>query len=571
MHPFAILAYATLAAQAAVVRLPGVGRYRANELADGSIEALAIPYAKPPLNDLRFAPPAPLDEVGADEEEERDATQFGKICMQLAFGYEASAAAKLATHMGEDCLTLNVWAPANASGLPVYFWIHGGAFIEGSGSWLNGSALAAKEVVVVTINYRLGLFGFLNLDQLLGGGNVSSGGANGLLDQVEALRWVHKHIHAFGGDPNQITIGGESAGSLSVCDHLHMPVSAGLFQRAIMESGSCVGYLGGMVMDRADARDMSSLFFQALRVKTLEDLRKRSGLRLLLTALPGEILSIFMPFPSVDGVVLTAVPNDLPIASPEADIISGTNTAEGDATVPTDLAGQTGLTSPEFYASYVSENLSPEVLTMYPAPPAGTPQKLVRRKYLQLLTDLEWTCPKQTLSSKLRAAGNSVRSYSFGFWPNKTGDGDMNDMVCHACEEIFTWRHWPIDDGYASPYIAEFTKEVYNDDLADTMTDYWTDFIKRGSARGHVEWTPQSTEFGAELVVRSDATGQPVIKMEAATRTICQFWANFLSDPVNLQKALNFSLPGGESASMRGVRRVSPEMLRQFQSQFVVV
>lgn len=243
---------------AAAVRVPGVARYRANALLDGTTEALGIPYAEPPVGGRRFRPPSPLPPCsskcsGGDEPDE-DASRFGRVCMQLALGYEGNVTDKVAAHMGEDCLTLNVWSPANASALPVYFWIHGGAFIQGSGSWFNGSALAAQGLVVVTINYRVGVFGFLNLDGLAGGvdGNATSGGVNGLLDQVEALRWVRAHIAAFGGDPSRVTIGGESAGSLSVCDHLHMPVTRGLFRRTILKLQ--LRFLAERERRRGDAR-----------------------------------------------------------------------------------------------------------------------------------------------------------------------------------------------------------------------------------------------------------------------------------------------------------------------------
>src|ERR671916_3207496 len=143
--------------------------------------------------------------------------------------------------MGEDCLALNVWTPAcDGARRPVLVWIHGGAFVNGSGStpWYDGTSFAARgDVVCVTINYRLGALGFLHLDDL-GGEAYASSGNVGLLDQVAALRWVRDNIEAFGGDPANVTVFGESAGAMSIGALLGMPAARGLFRRAIPQSGA---------------------------------------------------------------------------------------------------------------------------------------------------------------------------------------------------------------------------------------------------------------------------------------------------------------------------------------------
>jgi para-nitrobenzyl esterase len=204
---------------------------------DGVAQWRGIPYAAPPLGALRFLPPRPpVPWTG-----ERDATRFGAVAEQSrdpARAMMSGIGEKMA--MSEDCLVLNVFSPAaDGARRPVVVWIHGGAFIMGSGSQplYNGSSFAARhDLVVVTINYRLGLFGLLYLGELAGEpyrhGNVA------LLDQLAALRWVQDHIAAFGGDPSRVTVMGESAGAISIGSLLGMPAARGLFHRAIVQSGA---------------------------------------------------------------------------------------------------------------------------------------------------------------------------------------------------------------------------------------------------------------------------------------------------------------------------------------------
>ncbi|MFI5509258.1 carboxylesterase/lipase family protein [Mycobacterium sp. NPDC051804] len=187
-----------------------------------------IPYAAPPVGELRWQPPAPAAEWTGF----RDATQAGPRCVQDVSNDIDQRATS------EDCLTLNVWTPPpSGEKRPVMVWIHGGSFINGSGDIYDSRWLASRgDVVVVTINYRLGTLGFLAHPALGPAGDV---GNYGLADQQAALRWVRDNIAEFGGDPDKVTIAGESAGGMSVCDHLVAPASAGLFSAAIIQSGPC--------------------------------------------------------------------------------------------------------------------------------------------------------------------------------------------------------------------------------------------------------------------------------------------------------------------------------------------
>ena len=196
-----------------------------------------IPYAKPPVGELRWKSP----EAPAKHEGTLAAKSFGPECSQIEM---APAYLRIGQkpNRSEDCLYLNVWRPEKSGVFPVMVWIHGGGLTSGTGSdamyW--GDRLAAqKDVVVVTINYRLGALGFLALKGLSAEDPRQSSGNYGLLDQVQALKWVKQNIAGFGGDPKNVTIFGESAGGWSVCLHLASPLSAGLFQHAILESGGC--------------------------------------------------------------------------------------------------------------------------------------------------------------------------------------------------------------------------------------------------------------------------------------------------------------------------------------------
>ncbi len=199
---------------------------------DGVQVFRGIPYAEPPIGPLRFAASVPVEPWT----EPRDATSFGPTVPQGRVP-EPFGTIMAPVHLaGEDCLSLNVWAPAarDDGGRPVLVWIHGGGFLAGSGSdpHYDGSSFARDGVVCVTFNYRVGALGFLRVPGVTGSGNA------GLLDQVAVLRWVQENIAAFGGDPGLVTIAGESAGAQFISALMAMPAASGLFQRAVMSSGS---------------------------------------------------------------------------------------------------------------------------------------------------------------------------------------------------------------------------------------------------------------------------------------------------------------------------------------------
>lgn len=253
-----------------------------------------LPFAAPPVGSLRWKapqPPAPWTEV-------RDATAFGPACTQAAIYGDISFKEK-----SEDCLTLNIWTPAKpGQRLPVMVWIHGGGFAAGGGSEPrhDGEAFARKGVVLVTINYRLGVFGFFAHPELTKESGRQASGNYGLLDQVAALQWVKGNISAFGGDPGNVTIFGESAGSFSVSALMATPLAKGLFHKAIGESGA---FFGSTLppANLAASEEQGAKFAAAVGAASLGELRAKPAADILAAASktqPGFV-------PNLDGYFFT--------------------------------------------------------------------------------------------------------------------------------------------------------------------------------------------------------------------------------------------------------------------------
>jgi len=281
------------------------GKVRGAQIADGVLGWRGIPYAQPPVGALRFRPPAPPEPWSGV----RDALAYGNRSLQPELG---PGPVPDAPPMDEDCLYLNVAAPAGASGRPVLFWLHGGGYEMGEGSNQAGDGVAfAKShgLVVVTVNYRVGALGFLDLP------GEQPTGAAGLHDQIAALRWTHENIAAFGGDPDQITVYGLSAGGKSVTNLLASPLTAGLIARAAESSG------GDHVKDPAQARALTRRFLRELGT-TAQVLRSVPAADILHAQLAIAPMprSTWIWRPSVDGVALIGSPLTAIAAGSAADI-----------------------------------------------------------------------------------------------------------------------------------------------------------------------------------------------------------------------------------------------------------
>src|SRR5262245_33503101 len=275
------------------------GLVKGSTSADGRVRVFrGIPYAAPPVGALRWKEPAPVTAWQGT----RDATENGAQCVQgqvfgdISFPRPAS----------EDCLYLNVWTPATAASdrLPVMVWIHGGGFQAGAGPEPrhDGDALARKGVVLVTLNYRLGVFGFFSHPELTRESGRNASGNYGLLDQVGALGWVRDNIAAFGGDPRNVTIFGESAGSFAVSALMASPLADGLFHKAIGESGAYFsGAVGPLALQPVSVTEQRGVgFATSVGADSLAALRAKPADQLLAAAMKTQ------PWfaPNIDGYAL---------------------------------------------------------------------------------------------------------------------------------------------------------------------------------------------------------------------------------------------------------------------------
>ncbi len=258
-----------------------------------------LPFSAPPVGDRRWRAPGPT----ASWSGVRDASTFGDRCMQKGImnvvdpGKEAG--------MSEDCLYLNVWRPRKSGTFPVMVWVHGGGYYGGAGSGYDGSHLAENgDLVVVTVNYRLNIFGFFAHPELREEDEHGSTGSYGTLDQVASLRWVHDNIANFGGDPNNVTIFGESAGGWSICTLVATPLADGLFHKAIVESGGCdtsrdleAGYASASKAAKKIGCDFDDL-----------DCLKNASTKKVMNRGIGDLISGIDAMPHHDGHALTGTP-----------------------------------------------------------------------------------------------------------------------------------------------------------------------------------------------------------------------------------------------------------------------
>ncbi|TML38984.1 MAG: carboxylesterase family protein [Actinobacteria bacterium] len=455
-------------------RIEGVER-------DGVHVFRGIPYARAPVGPLRWrAPRPPQAWTGV-----RDATKAGFAAPQVPGATERIMPGP-ALETDEDCLTLNVWTPSTpAPPRPVMVWIHGGGFLTGAGSLpiYNGRFLAGGgDVVVVTVNYRLGALGFL-AHPVLRDPESGAAGNWGLLDQIAALTWVRDNVEAFGGDPGKVTVFGESAGAMSVGTLMGTPAAAGLFLRAIMQSGSPAA----LPMDEAGPTAESVL--HAAGCDVLEPERARAlPLGALLEAQEGlwarRGMAQGLPLqPVVDGAVLERHPSEAIAAGLSAGVatISGTNRDEWEMFAMAD-PGAARLDD-EHLQRRLSALLAAgngrlgaevgEVLRTYTGARAGRGQPVTPRDlWVAVQSDLVFRLPAIRLAEAQARVGAPVHAYLFT-WESPAFGGALRS--CHALEIPFVWGT------HVYPGISTFTgagPEV--DALAARMQQAWLSFARTG-------------------------------------------------------------------------------------------
>ena len=376
---------------------------------------LGLPYAAPPVGELRWKAPQPVTPWNIP----RDASKVANICPQTVLALFALPGETPGDVVGnEDCLYLNVYAPkaANASSqLPVMVWIHGGSFTAGSGSSYDASVLAEKYgLVVVTLNYRLGPLGFLSLPGLDAGSAGGASGNYGLQDQQAALRWVKTNVAAFGGNPGDLTLAGESAGGMSVCAQLASPMGAGLFQKAIIQSGLCTSPGNAVLQKDAAVRNLKYASRLGCTQGDLACLRKVDVKTLLKTAVPGlRPISnlVWSPTYGTDLLPLTLQEAFSQGRFNRVPVLAGTNHDEGRLFVPVASPDGSPVSLIKYWASaglLAGAPRAQRVLLQYPYRRYTTPALA----FATMFTDGVFSCPALRVNTDL---SRHVPVYAYEF------------------------------------------------------------------------------------------------------------------------------------------------------------
>ncbi|MCY3811828.1 MAG: carboxylesterase family protein [Gammaproteobacteria bacterium] len=474
---------------------------------DGAMLAYkGIPFAAPPVGDLRWKPPA----APASWEGERDATEFGAVCHQAPAAEEGFYGQPELTE-SEDCLFLNIWAPAGHvdAGYPVMVWIHGGGFIFGAGSLpsYDGEALARAGVVVVTVNYRLGLLGFFAHPALSAESPNGASGNQGLYDQVAALQWVRDNIAAFGGDPSNVTIFGESAGSISVCYLAATPLADGLFQKAIGQSGGCFARHAsltsteGVVVDAAIANQLTgsgheiglklaeALGAQGEGAEAIAALREQDAAKMIGTLQEAEVVapwrSIF-----VDGHMFPDQMRRLMEGKKGVAYILGSTADEGTA-----LFMGLPESSLEDWQAGIREAQGEHAelfLAAYADDAADSPVRATQN----MMGDALFTWEMRTWARLATAAGSSAWLYVFNHAPEVEEYGRSLGAF-HGSEIAYIF-------GNGSDLWGEADRE-----LSATMQAYWVNFARSSDPNG--DGLPTWPVYGDDdLTFELDSDPQPL-------------------------------------------------------------
>ena len=476
-----------------------------------------IPFAAPPLGENRWKAPQPV----AKWDGVRKADAFGAPCAAGAppagrgggggrgaaapgAAPQAPAAPPREPARAEDCLYLNVWTSATSPNdkRPVMVWIYGGGFTGGSGgmAWYDGENLASKGPVIVTLNYRLGSLGFFAHPELAKESGHNASGNYGMMDAIAALQWVKKNISAFGGDPNNVTIAGESAGAIMVGALLGSPQAKGLYHRAIAESGGWMGLTMGRMASGQTAQANGAKTMEALGVKTIAELRAKPMNELTGLSAGGLI---------VDGYL---IPEDVSLTFTNGkqhavDVLTGSNKDEANFGVCPGVGGRGGgpaLTADAFKTNAQRKfgEAADEYLKLYTV---SSDAEAPSAAHQACADEINWNMRQWAVAQT--KAGKKAYTYFFTRIPTLNGAPSPQGAT-HTAEISYAWNN---PKGQAT--------QTWNDvdtKLADTMSSYWVNFITKGDPNGNglPKWPEYKDLANGRVMVLGDT-----VQVESAAPT----------------------------------------------------
>ncbi|PYH92491.1 carboxylesterase [Aspergillus ellipticus CBS 707.79] len=530
MHPRSVLSLLSLSPALAAASAPIVETTYGKVLGTPSEYRADVnvfkgmPFAAAPTGSERFTPPEkPASWTGV-----RNATDFGPQCVQISS--TASIFTTGSSVMSEDCLSINVWAPANAtsdSKLPVYFWIYGGRYFEGSGDVLtyDGSSMATKDIIVVTFNYRLGVLGYFAHPVLSAESAHNSSGNYGMLDMVAALEWTHENIGAFGGNPDHITVGGQSAGSCGALDMMLSPLAEDLgVVGVIAETGARGTHDPSMASSSTSYRQKEFAeeygvgILAEMGLSTIEELRETDYETLVnyfslstdfYDYTPLANISAFMEPPAwrpvLDGYAMpySYAETLSRMAHADVPVLTGNNADESGAQTTQDYTVST------YYSTFAEMygNMSTEFFDLFPVSNTSEATDEVNAMYRGLSRVGTWTW---ALDWYAGGATSDVYTYYWTHAPPIGGQG-----AYHGSELYYAFGVIPYVDE-----TAGWTAEDY--EVQEQMSNYWANFIKTGNPNGgNLTHWPASSEdrttmwlgdsWGASFITESEKRVQFIL------------------------------------------------------------
>jgi para-nitrobenzyl esterase len=467
-----------------------------------------IPFAAPPVGNLRWRDPQPV----AAWHGVRNADQFGNSCIQTVVRERKPWTYEFMTHnaISEDCLYLNVWSAARGpqERRPVYVFIYGGGNNEGSTAVpvYDGETLAKKGIVVVTVNYRLGLFGFFTHPELTQEASYKASGNYGILDLVAALKWVQENITAFGGDPAKVTVGGQSAGAGNTHILTASPLGKGLFRGAIAESGS--GIAGGPNRKLSEQEQMGLKFAAAKGASNLPALRAMNWQQLQEPLLDSN----YRFAPVIDGYVLPSAIGEVFTQKKQNDVptLTGSNKDEGGASPHPDVT----LEQFRKLATTRYEELAEEFQKLYPAKTdeeAAIAQNNAARDASRVSTYL-WAVEREKTAK--------TREFTY-FWDHALPGPDADKYGAFHTSEV------PYVLGALAMSDRPFTSGDRH--IADMMSSFWANFIAKGDPNGEglARWPAVNEKPGLTMELGEKTGAIPVAGDDAKLN----FWKKYYSRP----------------------------------------